>query len=314
MNPLIKTGSKLIGKSGLPLLALCIVLIACKEEKLGDVEKVSGLGGDTWVAGPLDKWIADSLTTPHNIGVKYKWDQFELGDLAKILTPPDEDKIIPLLRTFKSTWITPYVQEAGLVFFNKYAPKFFILSGSYEYNVDGSYTLGQAEGGRKVRILGTNFFRIKGMDGYKPETDSTYVKEWVVRTMHHEFGHILHQNIMYPAEFKQISAGKYQGANWINYDDVQARRDGFITSYAMSGYDDDFVETLSLMLVEGRAGFNKMVNAIPEGTTDNGTTKAQAQAALRQKEAMIVSYMKKSWNIDFYSLQTRCRKSLDKLF
>ena len=60
----------------------------------------------------------------------------------------------------------PYVEEAGKVFYNKYSPKFFILSGSNEYNSEGSITLGTAEGGRKVILYGVNLFKIKGMEGY----------------------------------------------------------------------------------------------------------------------------------------------------
>lgn len=293
---------------------LTMAFVSCKEEDLGNVEEISGLGGDKWVAGPIDKWLDDSLVTPYNIGVSYKWDQFEYGDLTKILTPTDEAKVIPMMSAIRRTWIAPYIQVAGIEFFNKYSPKFFILSGSYRYNSDGSFVAGQAEGGRKVILLGANYFKIKGMEGYNPEQDSTYVKMIVIRAIQHEFGHILHQNIMYPAEYRQISKGKYQGGNWINYNDTNCLRDGFISAYAMSGFDDDFVEMIAIMLVEGKPGFDKIINSIPEGTSDNGTTKAQAQLALRTKEAAVVDYYKKAWKIDFYALQAASKKALNGVF
>jgi substrate import-associated zinc metallohydrolase lipoprotein len=296
------------------LLLLSLAFVACKEENLGNVEEVSGLGGDKWVPGPIDKWIDDSLVAPYNISVSYKWDQFEYGELTKILTPTDESKVIPMMSAICRTWIAPYLEVAGLEFFNRYSPKFFILSGSYRYNSDGSFVAGQAEGGRKVILLGANYFKVKGMEGYDPGRDSTYVKMIVIRAIQHEFGHILHQNIMYPSEYRQISKGKYQGGNWINYDDGTALRDGFITSYAMSGFDDDFVEMIAIMLVEGKAGFDKIVNSIPEGTSDNGTTKAQAQQALRSKEAAVVDYYKKAWKIDFYALQAASKRALNGVF
>lgn len=292
---------------------LGIAFISCKEEKLGDVEEILGLGGDKWVPGPIDNWLDDSLVTPYNIAVSYKWNQFEYGELTTILTPVDEANVIPLMSAVRKAWINPYVEEAGIQFFNKYSPKFFVLSGSYRFYDNGTYQLGQAEGGRKVLLLGVNSFRVRGMPGYTP-ADTTFLKDRVIRTMQHEFGHILHMNIMYSPDYRQISAGKYQGGNWINYNNSQALRDGFITAYAMSGFDDDFVEMISMMLVEGRAGFDRIINSIPEGTSENGVTKAVAQQALRRKEAMVVDYYKKAWNTDFYKLQTKSRKALEGLF
>jgi hypothetical protein len=71
---------------------------------------------------------------------------------------------------------------------------------------------------------------------------------------------------------------------------------------------------VSLMLVNGKPWFDALVNSINyTGTTANGTTAAEAKARLRQKEASVVSYFKKSWNIDFYSLQARTKVSIDSL-
>ncbi|QRR04189.1 hypothetical protein HWI92_13970 [Dyadobacter sandarakinus] len=296
------------------VLVLSMTLGSCKEEKIGDVEEIPGLGGDTWVKGPVDQWILDSLTTPYNISAKYKWDQFEFANITKTLVPPDEAQVIPLLSTIRKAWTQPYVEEAGKIFYNKYSPKFFILSGSNEYNAEGSVTLGTAEGGRKVVLYGVNLFKIKGMPGYNAARDSSFVKDWFLHTIHHEFGHILHQTVLYPVEYRNISKALYQGGNWINWSDADARRDGFITAYSSSAFDEDFVEMIAMMLTEGKVGFDKIINSIPEGTSDRGTTRAQAQAALRQKEAIVVAYYKNTWNIDFYSLQTRVRRSMNRLF
>ena len=295
-------------------LLMSVVLSGCKEEEIGEVDDISGLGGDDWVQGPVDKWILDSLVTPYNISAKYKWDQFEFGNITKILVPPDEAQVVPLLSAIKKAWAAPYVEEAGKVFFNKYSPKFFILSGSNEFNTNGTITLGTAEGGRKVILYGVNLFKVKGMPGYDATRDSSFVKLFFFQTIHHEFGHILHQTVLYPVEYKSISAGVYQGGNWINWDNEAARRNGFVTAYSSSSFDEDFVEMISIMLIEGKAGFDKIVNNIPEGVSDQGVTRAQAQAALRQKEAIIVAYYKNTWKIDFYSLQAKVRKSMNQLF
>jgi substrate import-associated zinc metallohydrolase lipoprotein len=292
------------------ILLTVATLGACsKDDKLDNLEDIPGLGGDTWAKTPLDLWLHDSMVAPYNIEVKYKWDQFEF-ELDKTLVPPDESMVKPAIAAIQKVWIDTYIAEAGDIFFKRYSPKFLILCGSASWNVDnGTITLGTAEGGRKVVLYSINDFRTKTSPGYKL-SDSVVIKQ-IFHVIEHEFGHILHQSILYPPAFKQISTGHYT-ANWNNISDEEAHSTGFITPYAMSGYDDDFVETVSLMLTDGRTAFDNLVNSIPEGTV-NGVTQAAAQSALRQKEAMVVGYFKSAWNIDFYSLQTRTRKAVEQL-
>ncbi|GEP94027.1 zinc-binding metallopeptidase [Chitinophaga cymbidii] len=290
------------------ILLLCGTLAACnREDALGNVDDID-LDGDTWVHGPIDFWIRDSLTTPLNVSVKYKWDQGEL-DFNRTLVPPKEEKIIPVLSAIKKVWLDNYIAEAGELFMKRYCPKFFVLVGSASYNTDGTITLGTAEGGRRILLYVLNDFRIKGMPGYVP-SDSNNVK-MMFHTIEHEFGHILHQTVMYPEDYKRISVGDYT-SNWNNVTDDAARRDGFITAYAMSRADEDFVEMISMMLVEGRGGFENIINGITQ-PGPNGTTPEEAKAKLRQKEAMVVAYFNDTWGINFYSLQARTRASINAL-
>ncbi|PSL30672.1 zinc-binding metallopeptidase [Chitinophaga ginsengisoli] len=288
-----------------------VVLAACTKEDddLSGVQDIPGLGGDTWVPGSLDAWLHDTMTVPYNIEVKYKWDQFEF-DVTKTLVPPREEVVVPAIRAIKKVWIDNYINAAGEVFFKKYSPKFFILSGSASWNDNGTITLGTAEGGRKVVMYLLNDFRTKEMPGYT-KRDTGNVKQ-IFHVIEHEFGHILHQTKMYPPEFKKICAGYYTG-NWNNIADAEARRDGFVTAYALSNESEDFVEMIAMMLIEGKAGFDRIVNSIPEGYSANGSSQAQAKDRLRQKEAMVVNYFKASYNIDFYSLQNNTRKSIVQL-
>lgn len=291
------------------LLALTFVMSSCKDEKLEDVESIADLGGAVIPPTAIDNYIKDSLTTPYNIAMRYRWDQFEFGDVTKTLVPPKEEQIIPLSKAVKNAWIIPYIQQADLKFFNTYSPKTFILSGSVQYLSNGGVVLGQAEGGRKIVLFDVNNFKVRGMKDYVAARDSNNVKQFV-HTLQHEFAHILHQNILYPVEFKAVCKGLYQGENWINVSDAEAQQDGFITKYSTSGFDDDFVETVSIMLLEGKSGWDKMINSIPPGFSVNGTSQADAQAKLRRKEALVVNYYKTAWNIDFYALQKRTRAAL----
>ncbi|HZH96876.1 MAG TPA: putative zinc-binding metallopeptidase, partial [Flavisolibacter sp.] len=288
---------------GLVLFASCK-----KEDPLADVDNIQGLGGDTWAQGPIDKWIYDNLTVPYNIAVKYKWDQSEIA-LNRTVVPVREEQVIPVLGAIKKAWIDVYEAEAGNLFVKRYTPKFFVLEGSGSYNPDGTATLGTAEGGRKVVLYQLNYFRTKDMAGYRP-SDSLVIRE-VLHTIHHEFGHILHQTVMYPLEYKRISIGLYT-ANWNNVSRTAALQDGFITPYSMSKPDEDFVEMIATMLTEGKAGFDRIVNSI-SGTSPNGTTAAEAKSRLRQKEDLVVDYFNKVWKIDFYSLQRRTRTAVEAL-
>jgi substrate import-associated zinc metallohydrolase lipoprotein len=301
---------KLLKYSILFLLAAVAMTSCTKKDNMPDPNTISGLGGDTWVNGPIDNWILANYTDTFNISVKYKWDQSELV-LNKTLVPPKEEKVIPMMQAIKSVWINNFVAEAGQMFFKKYSPKFFVLVGSKMYNTDGTVTLGQAEGGRRIELFDLNDFNVKGMPGYNIATDTFSVKQQL-HTIEHEFGHILHQTIMYPLEFKKICVGQYT-ANWNNIPDSVAHSEGFVTSYAMAATDEDWVETVAVLLIEGQDGFDRIVNSI-QGTNDNGTTAATAQARLRQKEAMVIDYYKNVWGIDFTSLQTRTRASLEALF
>ena len=282
------------------VLALAIFASCKKEDDLGDVSQIPGLGGDPWAGGPIDTWIRDTLTAPFNVTAKYKWDQGEL-EFNKTLTPPKEEKIIPVLSSIKKVWIDNYVKEAGQTFMMKYIPKFFILVGSASWNMDGTITLGTAEGGRRIMLYVLNDFRIRGMPGYVP-SDSFNIKQ-MFHTIEHEFGHILHQTVMYPQAWKSISTGDYT-SDWNNTTDSSAHEKGFITMYAQSAPDEDFVEMISMMLTEGKGGYEAILNSI---------TSATAKTKLRQKETMVVSYFKDVWGINFTSLQTRTRNSIDLL-
>lgn len=284
----------------LVILALAILASCKKEDDLGDVTTIPGLGGDTWAATSIDNWIRDTLTVPFNVAAKYKWDQGEL-EFDKSLTPPKEEKIVPVLSAIKKVWIDTYVAEAGKTFMQKYIPKFFVLVGSASWNLDGTITLGTAEGGRRIVLYVLNDFRIKGMTGFVP-SDSINIK-MMFHTIEHEFGHILHQTVLYPEDYKRISVGDYT-SNWNNTFDAEANEKGFITAYAQSSPDEDFVEMISIMLSEGRGGYEKLLN---------GITSATAKSKLRQKEAIVVNYFKDVWGINFYSLQSRTRTAIDAL-
>ncbi|AYB35100.1 zinc-binding metallopeptidase [Chryseolinea soli] len=236
----------------------------------------------------IDRWIVQNYTDPYNIAVSYKWVPFELAT-DKVLVPVKEEKVIPVMTLVKQTWIEPYVQEAGGDFMKINAPKQFVLVGSPQYNNDGTMVLGEAESGRKVTLFVINDF---------VNTDVPAVKQ-MLHTIHHEFAHILHQSKLYPRNFKQITPSGYT-ATWYNTVNEDAWNLGFITPYARASSDEDFVEMISTMLVEGHDGYEAILSK----------ASANGKALLRQKEAIVVAYFKETWNIDFYQLQQTTGKAI----
>jgi substrate import-associated zinc metallohydrolase lipoprotein len=159
-------------------------------------------------------------------------------------------------------------------------------------------------------MLELNYYRNKTMPGYVPS--DTVIQKTTFQTIEHEFAHIFDQTKKRPFDFDKISQGTYS-SDWINVGNDEARKDGFISAYASSVAGEDFAEMVCWMLVEGKGGFDKIVNSIT-GNSARGTTPAEAKARLHQKEAIIVDYFKKSWNIDFYSLQARTRAAINAEF
>ncbi|UII23174.1 zinc-binding metallopeptidase [Fulvivirga ligni] len=240
----------------------------------------------------LDNWLATNFTSPFNIEVKYRWDASELN-INKTLVPPEASKVQGVMEVVRKVWIDPYISLAGDAFIKTYSPKQFMLVGSPEYNFDGTIKLGTAEGGRKVVLYVVNSFE---------QTDQYSVKQ-LIHTIEHEFGHILHQTNSYPSEFKEITPGDYT-ANWNLVSLQEARARGFITSYSMLSPDEDFVEMISMMLVEGKEAYEAILEC---------ETGAAGRAILRKKEELVVKYFAETYGIDFYQLQTEVQSAINEI-
>jgi hypothetical protein len=111
---------------------------------------------------------------------------------------------------------------------------------------------------------------------------------------------------MYPQDFKFITSNlglPGYTATWFNISPAQALQWGYITPYSMASYDEDFVEMIANMLMEGKTRFDEII----------ASTNPTAQAALRAKEQIVVEYYRQVWNIDFYSLQRRVQAAINAL-
>ena len=287
------------------LFGATLLLGGCREEeKIADDLYIPGLGGEEYAENELDKWLYQNYTLPDNIDVVYRWDAAQAySSLSEVqLVPVEFDAVQPMMAALRDVWFEPYIQATGNSqdFLKEVAPKKIVLVGSPEYQ-NGSYKLGQAEGGRKILLLNVNNF---------DASDENELKE-SLHTIVHEFTHILHQTKLFDKKYQEISTGRYN-SNWTLLKDpeARARRLGFITSYAMLNKDEDFAEMVSGILVFGYDWFKDTVLAEAEKSTENPNAKADLEAKL----AIVESYFKETWNIEFFDNETSGEKGLETYF
>lgn len=275
---------------------LMFAFVSCSEEEFVPNETLLGLGGDVQTSSEVDQWIYENLTKPYNIDVKYKWDQAEL-DKNKTLVPIKEELVVPVMKMIKKIWIDTYVELAGSSFICKLAPKRFVLVGSPSYNSGGTYTAGEAEGGRKITIYRLNWYNESG-----DKAEFLDLVQNIVKTVHHEFAHIMHQTIMYPTEYKSITPEGYLSA-WNNTTDAEAIKLGFISPYARSTPNEDFVEMIARIAVYGpewwEARVAQAAAMYADPTQNVGMTYNPAEV-YRLKESYVINYLKDVWGINFY--------------
>ena len=285
------------------LFGATLLLGGCREEeKIADDLYIPGLGGEKYAEHELDKWLYQNYTLPYNIDVVYRWDAAQAySSLSEVqLVPVEFDAVQPMMAALRDVWFEPYIQATGNSqdFLKEVAPKKIVLVGSLEYQ-NGSYKLGQAEGGCKILLLNVNNF---------DASDENELKE-SLHTIVHEFTHILHQTKLFDKKYQEISTGRYN-SNWTLLKDPEARRLGFITSYAMLNKDEDFAEMVSGILVFGYDWFKDTVLAEAEKSTENPNAKADLEAKL----AIVESYFKETWNIEFFDNETSGEKGLETYF
>lgn len=268
---------------------LLVNLFSCSKSENLSIVDYENFPGETHVRTDFDNWITNNLTKPYNIGVSYRWDEFSV-ELRKMIVPSDTAHSKRLLESIIKGLINSYLTIADSAFVRKFIPKNFILIGSANWNTNNTITLGTAEGGKQIVLFMVNWFDPSYADGV----------EQVLHTCHHEFGHILHQNIMYPKGYQAISKEGYL-ANWTSESIDKAKELGFVSQYSRSNSDEDFVEMISYMLVWGKDYYEYWLNSYP----------AEGKARMRKKEAIIVSYFEDNYGIDFYKLQAQVREDID---
>ena len=247
----------------------------------------------------FDQWLYDNFTKPYNIQFIYRYVDRETNNQYNVV-PADPEKAKALAILIKNVWIEAYETVLGQDFIKQYGPKVYQLLGSPQYNSNGSMVLGYAENAVKITLLRVNEIDIDNLyinmtDPFRSHYDEPLdLNYWYFHTMHHEFFHILTQSKNYPTTFRQISAGHYHTADWINVEDTQAPLEGFVTGYASGEYNEDIAEIYSTYVTSTPEAWEKILALAATGDVD-GTS---GRDLIEQKLEIVKEYMSGTWGVD----------------
>lgn len=271
--------------------ATLMVLMSCNtgEEPVGE----SQIDTNPPILNDLDIWLRSTFVQPYNIEILYKWDINDT-DVDRFLHPPYEASVQPVAEALQKAWIEPYTQVGGENFIKNIAPRQFTFAGSFNYNPNSpTITLGVAEAGTKITLFNIDYLDFTNINSIKQP----------LKTVHHEYGHILNQNVPISTDYGLVNPENYT-AQWFNRTDQQARELGYITAYGSSQESEDFVEMVSEMLTNSKEDFDAMVESIQN---------EEAKAFIREKEAMVAEYYKTHFDIDIYELQALTAAAIQEL-
>ena len=273
------------------ITATLITLTSCSEDALDDTTVVKD---STRPKTAFDLWLHKNYVETYNINLKYRLEDMET-DFTYTLAPADLSNSVKLAHIVLHTWLQAYDEVAGMDFTRQLAPKVFQFVGSPAFETDNRYMMGQAEGGMKITLFDVNELKIT----------CSFLNNSYFQSIHHEFTHILTQTKDYDTDYQKISEGLYEPASWYASGKTEsyALQRGFISTYAMKEYNEDFAETMAFYLVYTPAEWQqKMTTAGTDGA-----------AIISQKLQMIRSYMQTTWNIDIDDLRTVIQRRMDEI-
>ena len=269
---------------GIFIALATLSLWSCSEDDL-DPNSIFGGTETGKVPNEFDTWLLENYTTPYNIEFKYRFEDMETDDTYNLVAA-DYDRSIALAKFTKYLWLESYEELLGPDFIRTYCPRLLFLVGSPAYNSDGSVVLGTAEGGLKITLYNVNSISLTSIDVEQ-------LNYWYFKTMHHEFAHILHQTKNYPTEFNEITPSGYQPTGWVNVDEQEALDMGFVSPYASSETQEDFVEIIAIYVTNTAEYWDDLV----------GSASAEGQGYINQKLEIVKDYMTTTWGIDLDELR-----------
>ncbi len=242
----------------------------------------------------FDEWLYKNYVSAYNIDFKYKQEDIEI-DRKFNLVPSTLENSMKMAKIVRYAWLNVYDEVAGKDFMRRLSPRIITLIGSAAWNGNGTITLATAESGLKVVLYRGNWLDPKNVD---------QLNEMFFHTMHHEFTHILHQNVKWPQEYNTISSGSYAPSSWQNRKKMKEYASlGFVTAYAGSKPVDDIAEVTSGYITFTDEKWAEIWAAAGE----------EGGEKIKKKIAIVKKYMMDTWHIDLDELKTVARRRLSEV-
>ena len=269
--------------------SVAAALVSCSGDD--DLSPVSVVTTDQVDYTEFDLWLQRNYVLPYNIVFKYRYEDNE-SDMDYYTIPARYDASVKLAHIVKYVCLEAYDEVGGITFTRSFFPKLIFTIGEWEYKNNGTYILGTAEGGRKITLSGANY-----IDQYVGSAEN--LNHYYLKTVHHEFTHILNQTKVYSADFKLITGSGYVADKWSEspYDADNLSR-GFITAYAQHSHEEDFAEMLSCFVCNSEAQWDEwMQQAGPAGSR-----------LITAKLDIVADYMLTTFSIDVYQLRSAIQR------
>jgi substrate import-associated zinc metallohydrolase lipoprotein len=274
-------------------MLMALVLTSCEKD---EIKEKSVITADSYKQNQFDKWLEVNYVNPYNIDFKYRYEEIE-SDYNYYTIPAQLEDAIIMAHLVKYLCVETYNEVAGIDFTRSQFPKMFYLIGTWEFRNNGSYILGTAEGGKKILLAGIN--ELSSHLGSADELNYYYIK-----TIHHEFTHILNQTRDYPTSFRQVTPSSYVKDSQFEepYLSNYLKR-GFISAYAQTEPREDFAEMVSEYVTHTAEWWEEQLEAANttwDGDPDQTET---GRAFIEQKLDIVKAYMFDTWHIDLDELR-----------
>ncbi|KGF52376.1 putative zinc-binding metallopeptidase [Prevotella melaninogenica] len=247
----------------------------------------------------FDKWLYKNFVVPYNIQIQWRYEDNE-SDMSYYDVPADSAQSVELAHIVKYTCVEAYTEAAGINFTRRFFPKLFSFLGEFEYENNGNIKLGTAEGGKKIRLLGVNY-----IDRFK--NNRTYLDEYYLKTIHHEFVHIVNQTKPYPREFGKVTPTGYVNDSWSSKDYREGfEKRGFVSAYSQKEEREDFAEVVSTYIISTPAQWDAIIkkatlvdkNGDPIKDENGKPAPQPGVEALEKKLEICKRYYKETFNVD----------------
>ena len=234
---------------------------------------------------PLDTFLKVTYLEPYNMRFIYRMEDIG-SDMTKNLTPASYEKSVELAVLLKYLWTGVYEKYAAPEFLKVNAPRIIHVIGSKNLNPSqGTETLGEAGGGLKISLFNTNNLDVADVD---------MLNEYFIKTIHHEFGHILDQTHIRPTSFNLISRSQYDASTWTQTPDSMAAARGFVSPYASSAPGEDWVEVLAMYITEDPVSWNQLLQTASYEWEEVDMEKTEYDKRTRNANLDTVGYYRES--------------------